>query len=268
MGIQNIYVLIKQVPNTNEIKIDPKTGTLIREGIPSIMNPDDKHGLEEALVLKEKTGAKVTVITMGPPQAETILIEALGMGADRAVHLSDRLFAGADTLATSYTLVAAIKKLGLGKEDIIFAGREAIDGDTAQVGPQVAEQLGIPQVTYVKKVELNGNKLRVQRALEDGYYEIEVETPVLLTAIKDLNKPRFPNIKNIFDAFNRDGKEIIFWGAKDLDVAPERLGLKGSPTQVYRSFSPTIKRSGEILGTSAKEGALKLKERLKERHLI
>jgi len=266
MAVKNIIVLIKQVPNTNEIKIDPVTGTLIRQGIPSIMNPDDKHALEEALVLKGKTGAKVTVITMGPPQAETILIEALAMGADKAVHISDRLFGGADTLATSYTLMSAIKKLG--EFDIVLAGREAIDGDTAQVGPQIAEQLGIPQVTYVKSVEINGNKLKVQRALEDGYYDIEVETPVLLTAIKDLNKPRYPHIGQMFDAFNREGKELILWGAKDLEVETERLGLKGSPTQVFKSFSPTIKRSGEILGSSVDESVKKLKTRLKERHLI
>lgn len=262
MAIKNIIALIKQVPNTNEIKIDPKTGTLIRDGIPSIMNPDDKHGLEEAIKLKEQTGATLTVITMGPPQAKDILIEALGMGADKAVHLTDRLFAGADTLATSYTLMSAIKKLG--GADVVFAGREAIDGDTAQVGPQIAEQLGVPQVTYVKKLELAGDKIKVQRALEDGYMEVEVSTPVLFTAIKDLNNPRYPNIKSIFDAFNQEeGKEIIMWGASDLDVEEARLGLKGSPTQVFRSFSPTIKRSGEIVSSAAD-----LKAKLKERHLI
>ncbi len=262
MAIKNIIALIKQVPNTNEIKIDPKTGTLIRDGIPSIMNPDDKHGLEEAIKLKEKTGAFLTVITMGPPQAKDILIEALGMGADKAVHLTDRLFAGADTLATSYTLMSAIKKLG--GADVIFAGREAIDGDTAQVGPQIAEQLGVSQVTYVKKLELAGDKIQVQRALENGYMDVEVSTPVLFTAIKDLNTPRYPHIKSVFDAFNQEeGKEIIMWGASDLDVEEARLGLKGSPTQVFRSFSPTIKRSGEIVSSAAD-----LKAKLKERHLI
>lgn len=267
MSIKNIVVLIKQVPNTNEIKIDPKTGTLIREGIPSIMNPDDKHALEEALVLKDKTGAKITVITMGPAQAENILIEALGMGADKGIHLSDRLFAGADTLATSYTLMSAIKKQG--EFDVIFAGREAIDGDTAQVGPQIAEQLGIPQVTYVKKLDIKGDTLKIQRSTEEGHFEIEVKTPVMLTAIKELNKPRYPNVKGIFNAFKREeGKELLCWGAKDIDVDANRLGLKGSPTQVFKSFSPTIKRSGEILAGSSKEAASKLKDRLKERHLI
>ncbi len=259
--MKHIVVLIKQVPNTNEIKIDPKTGTLIRKGIPSIMNPDDKHALEGALTIKDKTNCKVTVVTMGPPQAEDILIEALGMGADKAVHLSDRLFAGADTLATSYTLMSAIKKLG--DFDVIFAGREAIDGDTAQVGPQVAEQLDIPQVTYVKDIELKNNKLVIKRAIEDGYYEIEVETPVLLTAIKDLNTPRYPHIGHVVDAFSKDGKEMLQWGASDLDLDVERLGLKGSPTQVFKSFSPTITRTGEIL-----ESSQMLVKRLKERHLV
>lgn len=272
MAINHIIVLIKQVPDTNEIKIDPQTGTLIRQGIPSIMNPDDKHALEAALVMKEQTNCKVTVITMGPPQAESILIEALGMGADKAVHLSDRLFAGADTLATSYTLMAAIKKLGA--VDVVIAGREAIDGDTAQVGPQIAEQLGIPQVTYVKKIEVKGDTLKIQRALEDGYYEMEVKTPVLLTAIKDLNVPRYPNMSNIFDTYKNketaqgNDKSIVLWGAADLNVEEARLGLKGSPTQVFKSFSPTIKRSGELLGGTAKEAAGQLKARLKERHLI
>ncbi len=266
MAIKNIVVLIKQVPNTNKIKIDPETGTLIRKGIPSIMNPDDKHALEEALKIKGETGANVTVITMGPPQAKDILLEALGMGADKAVLVTDRLFAGADTLATSYTLMSAIKKLG--EYDLIFAGREAIDGDTAQVGPQIAEQLDIPQVTYVKKVVLNGDTVKIDRAIEDGHYEIEVKLPVLLTAIKDLNKPRYPHVGQLFDAFNGEGKEMIQWGAADLDIDEARLGLKGSPTQVFRSFSPTVTRAGEIIGGSSKDAASGLKARLKERHLI
>jgi electron transfer flavoprotein beta subunit len=268
MSIKNIFVLVKQVPDTNEIKIDQQTGTLIRQGIPSIMNPDDKHGLEEALRIKDKTGAKVTVLTMGPPQAEAVLIEALGMGADKAVLVTDRAFAGADTLATSYTLTSALKKLG--DFDLICAGREAIDGDTAQVGPQIAEQLNIPQVTYVKKVDVNGKTLTVQRALEDGYYDVKVDLPCLLTVIKDLNTPRYPHIGQVFDAFNGEGgKELIVWGVKDLDVDEARLGLKGSPTKVKKSFSPTITRAGEILGNGDLNDAVQqLKVRLKERHLI
>src|SRR3712207_398582 len=175
----NIVVCLKQVPDTNEVKIDPVKGTLIREGVPSIINPDDKNALEEALILKEQQGAKVTVVSMGPPQAETALREALAMGADEAVLISDRAFAGADTLATSIALAAAIKKL---EYDVVFAGRQAIDGDTAQVGPEIAEHLGIPQVTYVEKVDVEGDKLTVRRALENGYVVLEVQTPCLLTA--------------------------------------------------------------------------------------
>ena len=182
----NIVVCIKQVPDTNEVKIDPKTGTLIREGVPSIINPDDKNALEEALVLKDKHGANVTVISMGPPQAEKALREALAMGADEAILITDRAFAGADTLATSNALAGALRKL---KYDIIFAGRQAIDGDTAQVGPGIAVHLDIPQITYVEKVEIDGSSLKVRRAWEDGYETIQVNTPVLLTAIKELNEP-------------------------------------------------------------------------------
>ncbi len=271
-SIKNIAVLIKQVPNTNQITIDPVTGTLKREGLPSIMNPDDKHGLEAALQLKELTGAQITVVTMGPAQAKAVLTEAYCMGADRLIHLSDRLFAGADTLATSYTLAAALKQVGasFGGFDVIFTGREAIDGDTAQVGPQIAEQLDIPQVTYVRKLEVlgDGNKgarLRVERALEEGCFIIEVETPVLLTAIKDLNIPRYPHAMRVFDAHCSDSGFVIeSWGAKDLPELDEtRLGLKGSPTKVAKSFTPTIKRSGELLSQVAE-----LKTKLRERHLI
>ncbi|MCY6485934.1 electron transfer flavoprotein subunit beta/FixA family protein, partial [Clostridium aestuarii] len=173
----NIVVCLKQVPDTTEVKIDPKTGTLIREGVPSIINPDDKNALEEALRLKDANEAKVTVISMGPPQAEAALREAIAMGADEAVLISDRAFAGADTLATSHALAAALKKLDY---DIIFAGRQAIDGDTAQVGPEIAEHLGLAQVTYVEKVEVKEDALKVRRALEDGYEELEIKMPCLL----------------------------------------------------------------------------------------
>nr|WP_225624647.1 electron transfer flavoprotein subunit beta/FixA family protein [Thermoanaerobacterium thermosaccharolyticum] len=161
----NILVLIKQVPDTNEVRIDPVTKTLIREGVPSIINPDDKNALEEAIRIREKVGGKVTVISMGPTQAEVALREALAMGADEAYLLTDRAFAGADTYATAKALSKAIEKF---QYDIVFCGRQAIDGDTAQVGPQIAEQLDIPQVTYVRKVEIEGDKLIVERALEDG----------------------------------------------------------------------------------------------------
>jgi electron transfer flavoprotein beta subunit len=258
----NIVVCIKQVPDTNEVKIDPKTGTLIREGVPSIINPDDKNALEEALVLKEKAGAKVTVISMGPPQAESALREAIAMGADEAILISDRAFAGADTLATSNALAGALRKLDY---DIIFAGRQAIDGDTAQVGPEIAEHLGIPQITYVEKVEVEGDSLKVQRAWEDGYEVIKVKTPVLLTAIKELNEPRYMHMANIFEAYK---KEVKIWSAADIDVDKSLLGLAGSPTKVKRSSTKEPKGQGESVNLPAKETAAYAVSKLKEKHYI
>lgn len=258
----NIIVCLKQVPDTNEVKIDPKTGTLIREGVPSIINPDDKNALEESLVLKEKVGGKVTVISMGPPQAESALREALAMGADEAILISDRAFAGADTCATAYALSGALKKLDY---DIIFAGRQAIDGDTAQVGPEIAEFLGIPQVTYVEKVDADGNQLTVRKAWEDGYETIKVNTPVLLTAIKELNEPRYMHMKNIFQVFKKDVK---IWSADDLDVKKERLGLKGSPTKVKRSATKKARGAGEIVNKPVKEAVAYSITKMKEKHII
>jgi len=260
--VMNIVVCIKQVPDTNEVKIDPKTGTLIREGVPSIINPDDKNALEEALVLKEKHGANVTVISMGPPQAEKALREALAMGADEAILISDRAFAGSDTLATSHVLAGVLRKLDY---DIIFAGRQAIDGDTAQVGPGIAVHLDIPQITYVEKVEVNGDTLTVRKAWEDGYEIIEVKPPVLLTAIKELNEPRYMNVKNIFETFK---KEVKIWSAKDIDVDKDLLGLAGSPTQVKKSMTKELKGQGEIVNKPAKEAASYAVSKLKENHFI
>ncbi|MFU0824802.1 electron transfer flavoprotein subunit beta [Clostridium sp.] len=257
-----IVVCLKQVPDTNQVKIDPVTGTLIREGVPSIINPEDKHALEEALRMKDENGAHVTVITMGPPQAEAALREAMAMGADEAILITDRAFAGADTLATSYALAGALKKL---EYDVIFAGRQAIDGDTAQVGPEIAEHLGIPQVTYVQKVEINGDTLTVNRALEDGYEILEVKTPCLLTAIKELNEPRYMNAKNIFEVFK---KEVKIWSVNDIDVDRELLGLKGSPTKVKKSWPKETKGKGEVVNMSAKEAAAFAASKLKEKHYI
>ncbi|MFL0246440.1 electron transfer flavoprotein subunit beta [Candidatus Clostridium stratigraminis] len=258
----NIIVCIKQVPDTNEVKIDPITGTLIREGVPSIINPDDKNALEEALVLKERYNANITVISMGPPQAENALREALAMGADEAILITDRAFAGADTLATSRALAEAIKKLPY---DIVFAGRQAIDGDTAQVGPEIAEHLKLPQVTYVEKVEFEGAKLKVRRALEDGYEIIKVKTPVLLTAIKELNVPRYMNIKYIYEAFK---KEIKLWNANDIDLDKSMLGLLGSPTKVRKSMTKEAKGKGEVINMPPKEAASVAIAKLKEKHFI
>ncbi|MDP4178973.1 MAG: electron transfer flavoprotein subunit beta/FixA family protein [Bacillota bacterium] len=258
----NIVVCLKQVPDTNEVRIDPKTGTLIREGVPSIINPDDKNALEEALKLKEKNGANVTVISMGPPQAEKALREALAMGADEAILITDRAFAGADTLATSRALAGALKKLPY---DIVFAGRQAIDGDTAQVGPEIAEHLNIPQITYVEKVTIDGDELKVRRALEDGYENIRVKTPVLLTAIKELNEPRYMNIKYIYESFK---KEVKIWTANDLDVDKSVLGLAGSPTKVRKSSTKEAKGQGELVNKTAKEAAEYAVAKLKEKHYI
>ncbi len=258
-----IIVCVKQVPDTNEVKIDPKTGTLIREGIPSIINPEDKVALEAALNLKAEYGGTVTVLSMGPRQAEVALKEALAMGADQAILVSDRAFAGADTLATSYTLAKAIEKIG--KFDLIFCGRQAIDGDTAQVGPEIAEQLGIPQVTYVKEIKMEGEVLEVKKALEDGYAVVETSLPALLTVISDLNEPRYPSIKGIVDAYKN---EIISWTAEDLLVEKSRLGLDGSPTQVVKTFTPTSERAGEMLQGNLSEVVDALVDRLKQKHLV
>lgn len=258
----NIVVCLKQVPDTTEVKIDPVKGTLIREGVPSIINPDDKNALEEALVIKENEGGKVTVISMGPPQAEAALREAIAMGADEAILITDRAFAGADTLATSNALAGALRKLDY---DIVFAGRQAIDGDTAQVGPEIAEHLGIPQVTYVEKVNVNGDKLKVQRALEDGYEIIEVKTPVLLTAIKELNQPRYMHMANIFETFK---KEVKIWTADDIYIDKSLLGLAGSPTKVMKSMTKEAKGQGELVNLSAKEAAAYAVSKLKEKHYI
>lgn len=259
----NIVVCIKQVPDTNEVKIDQVTGTLIREGVPSIINPDDKNALEEALILKDNHGAHVTVITMGPPQAEKALREALAMGADDAVLVSDRAFAGSDTLATSHTLVATIKKIGY---DVIFAGRQAIDGDTAQVGPEMAELLDIPQITYVENVDIIKDGLKVRRAWEDGYEDMEVNTPVLLTAIKELNEPRYMNMKNIFEMYQN--KEVKVWNAEYIEADKEVLGLKGSPTKVKKSMTKEPKGNGELVQLPPKEAAQFVVSKLKEKHFI
>lgn len=257
-----IVVCIKQVPDTTVVKIDPKTGTLIREGVPSIINPEDKNALEEALRLKDAHGAHVTVITMGPPQAKDALREALAMGADEAILITDRAFAGADTLATSEALAGAIRKLPY---DIILGGRQAIDGDTAQVGPEIAEHLNIPQVTYVQGVKVEEDGLLVNRALEDGYELIKVEAPVLLTAIKELNEPRYMNVKNIFETSD---DEILVWSADDIDVDKAELGLKGSPTKVKRSMTKEAKGAGEIVKESPKDSVTYVLGKLKEKHYI
>ena len=258
----NIVVCVKQVPDTTAVKIDPKTGTLIRDGVPSIINPEDKHALEGALRIKEATGAKVTVVSMGLPMAKAALREALCMGADEAILLTDRALGGADTLATSKALSGVIAKLDA---DIVFAGRQAIDGDTAQVGPEIAEHLDIPQVTYVQDVKVEGETLIVNRALEDGHQVVEVKTPCLLTAIEDLNSPRYMNVARICET-NDD--EIIVMGAADIDVPVEELGLKGSPTKVKKSMTKEVKGQGELVKQEPKDAVTYVLGKLKEKHYI
>jgi electron transfer flavoprotein beta subunit len=260
-----IIVLAKQVPDTNEVKIDPVKGTLIREGVPSILNPDDANAIEEALALKDQyPGTTVDVVSMGPPQATYMLRECLAMGADNAYLLSSRVFGGADTCATSTTLAAGVKKIG--DYDIIFAGRQAIDGDTAQVGPQTAQRLGIPSVTYVQKIrEIKDKTIVVERALEDGFEVIEIQKPCVLTAIKELNTPRYMTISQIEDAYK---KEIAVWDEKALNVDPNDVGLVASPTQVHKSFTPPPKGAGEMLTGTIPEMAAALVEKLTEKHVL
>ena len=262
----NIVVCAKQVPDTNEIRINPETGTLIRDGVPSILNPDDANALEEALKIKDMDpeNVHVTVVSMGPPQADQMLFECIAMGADEGVLLSDRAVGGSDTWATSNAITAAIKKLDY---DMIFAGRQAIDGDTAQVGPQIAEKLDLPQVTYVQKFEIAADKksVKVERQLEDGYEVIEAPIPCMLTCIKELNTPRYMNIGGIFNP----EKDIKVWSAADVEVDLTTVGLKASPTNVFRSFTPKPKGKGTMLeGDTEKELAEKLVGSLKQKHII
>ena len=260
-----IVVCVKQVPDTTEIKINPETGTLIRDGVPAILNPDDANALEQALQIKdENPGSTVTVVTMGPPQAQEMLEECMAMGADDAVLLSDRALGGSDTWATSNAIAAGIKKIG--EYDIIFAGRQAIDGDTAQVGPQIAEKLGIPQVTYVKNFELQDQSAIVERSLEDGYEKLKVKLPCVLTAIKELNVPRYMSVRGILRAAKT---EVQVWNAADIGGDVETVGLKASPTNVFKSFTPKPKGVGvKIEGDTPKEKAANLLIALKEKHII
>jgi len=244
----NIIVCVKQVPDTSEVRINPETNTLIREGVPSIINPYDLHAVEAALQIKEKTGAKVTVITMGPPQAEDALREAISMGADDVRLISDRAFAGADTWATSHALYKAIEKLGY---DIILCGKQAIDGDTAQVGPEVAEFLNIPHIAYIRKIEDVGDKtIKVQRLMDDGYDVVESTLPVLLTVVKELNTPRLPSLKGKMAA-----KKAVITKMDMNAIGAEagNVGLKGSPTQVKNIFAPQSKVDRKMIEGSVEE---------------
>ncbi|RJP28928.1 MAG: electron transfer flavoprotein subunit beta/FixA family protein [Candidatus Omnitrophota bacterium] len=239
----NIIVCIKQVPETTEVRINPETNTLIREGVKSIINPFDVYAIEEAIRLKERFGGKVTVITMGPPQAEAVLRESISLGADDGVLICDRAFAGSDTWATSYTLAAAIKKIG--DYDLIICGKQASDGDTAQVGPGISAHLDIPQVTYVKKIEeVKDKAMRVERMMEEGFEIIETPLPALLTVVKEINNPRLPSLKGMMKAKQA---KIATLGQKELALDAQSIGLCGSPTQVVKIFTPAPRTGGQIL---------------------
>lgn len=254
-----IIVCIKQVPNSAEVRINPETNTLMREGVPSIINPYDLHALEAGVQLKETHQAKVTVITMGPPQAEEALREAISLGADEAKLISDKAFAGADTWATSYALSKAAQLLGF---DLILCGKQAIDGDTAQVGPEMAELLDIPHVSYVKKiVQISPDSLTVQRLMDDGYDVVQCQLPALLTVVKELNTPRLPSLKGKMAA----KKAVIEpLDCQAIGTEPSDVGLKGSPTQVKNIFAPPAKTQRKILQGSIEQQVQQLIEELKE----
>ncbi len=260
-----IIVTVKQVPDTQEVKINPKTGTLIREGVPSIINPEDKNAIEEALRIKENMDeVEVTVLSMGPPQAEIALREALSMGADRAILLSDRAFAGADTLATSYMLAMAIKKIKT--YDLILCGRQAIDGDTAQVGPQLAEGLGLPQAAYAEEITVQGDRVTVKSNFDSTTRVIEMKMPALITVSSRINHPRFKTMNGVLRAF-RD-KEVVTWTKEDLKLNPMRIGINGSPTWVRKTFVPRHSREGIVVEKKAAESAGDILDFMLEKALL
>lgn len=258
-----IVVCIKQVPDTTEVKLDPKTGTLIREGVPSIINPDDKAGLEAALRIKDEKGAHVTVISMGPPQADLALREALAMGADEAILLTDRAFGGADTWATSTTIAAALKNLDF---DLIITGRQAIDGDTAQVGPQIAEHLHLPNISYAEEVKIDGEYIIVKRQYEDRYDVLKAKMPILITALAELNEPRYMTPGGIFDAYRE--KKVKIWTLQDIKVDLDNIGLKGSPTKVKKSFTKGAKQAGKVYNLETQEAAELIVDKMKEKFIL
>ena len=261
-----IIVCIKQVPDTSEVKLDPKTNTLIRDGVPSIINPDDKSGIEAALKIKEQVGGTVTVVCMGPPQADVAIREALAMGCDDGVLISGREFGGSDTLATSTIIAAGLKTLDY---DLIITGRQAIDGDTAQVGPQIAEHLGIPQVSYAEDIQVESeNSLIVKRQYEDRYQKVRIKTPCVITALTELAEPRYMSVGGTVDAYAKEVKVLGFEDLKDK-LNPEHIGLKGSPTNVVQSFTKQAKGAGTVLkDVSADEAVKAIIAKLEEKYII
>ena len=262
-------VCVKQVPDTSgKVAVNPD-GTLNRASMETITNPDDLNAVEAALQLKDETGCKVVVITMGPPPAEGMLRELLARGADEAVLVSAREFGGSDTFATSQILAAAIKKIGLEDDDIVFCGRQAIDGDTAQVGSQIAEKLGIPQISYAADIKKEGNTVTVKRMLEDGYMTIQTKTPCLLTCIKELNAPRYMSLGGIMDCYSKPVEVYDYNTLKDDPlIDPTTIGLKGSPTNIFKSFTPPQKGQGRMLEGADKNTCAELAAELLKKHII
>lgn len=254
----NIVVCVKQVPGTTEVKMNKETNTIIREGVESIINPFDTYAVEEGLRIKEKLGGKVTVLSMGIPSVAEMLRETIALGADETVLLSDRAFAGSDTLATSYTLSMGIKKMG--DVDLIICGKQATDGDTAQVGPSLAEKLGYPHTTYVRKIEeISDSHIKCQRMTEDGYEVVEMPLPAVITVVKEINEPRLPSIKGMM----RSKKAVVsVWTADEIHADINLCGLKGSPTQVVKTFVPVHDIQSEMIEGSPAEQASKLAEKL------
>ena len=264
-----IIVCVKQVPDTSgKVAVNPD-GTLNRASMQTIINPDDMNAVEAALKLKDATGCKVTVITMGPPPAAGMLRELMAMGADDAVLVSAREFGGSDTYATSQILAAAISTIGVEDDDIVMCGRQAIDGDTAQVGPQIAEKLGLPQVTYAADIQKDGDTITVKRMLEDGYMTIKVQTPCLLTCIKELNQPRYMSVSGVFEAYSKPLATYNYETLKDHPlIDATTIGLKGSPTNIFKSFTPPQKGVGMMLEGDGKETCEKLAGILADKHII
>ena len=264
-----VIVSIKQVPDTSgKVAVNPD-GTLNRASMQTITNPDDMNALEAALKLKDETGCKVIVVTMGPPPAAGMLREALAMGADEAVLVSAREFGGSDTYATSQILAAAINKVGVDADDIVMCGRQAIDGDTAQVGPQIAEKLHLPQITYAADITKEGNTVTVKRMLEDGYMTIKTNTPCLLTCIKELNNPRYMSVSGIFEAYGKPLTTYDYEALKDDPlIDATTIGLKGSPTNIFKSFTPPQKGAGMMLEGADKATCEKLAGILAAKHII
>jgi len=271
-GLKNIVVAVKQVPDTNQVRIDPETGTLIREGVPFIVNPFDTHALEAGLQLKDRFGGQVIAISMGPPNTVMTLRKCLALGADQAILVSDRMFGGADTLATSYVLTEAVKRIELenGRIDVIICGKQTIDGDTAQVGPGLATRLGFAQLTLVDQIidfSAEGRTITVRRKLEGRKEVVQTQLPALLTMVREGNKPRYPTVPARLGA---EGAEVTVWNNDFLKLAPELIGLRGSPTNVKRIFAPE-RKMGEILGDGEKDpqGAVQLLvQKLVERDLL